>query len=453
MLSEAAEMMEKRELISLNSSSDPNGKSKNIPPSELFTGTKDSVTNSKQSIPSTSVLCKTSSRQDSHYQTVKKEVIDSEDSSNDSLPDPCLDINFSKPVSVSATSSHSLSSPASKIQPLSSSLQRFKQKLSKSPGLPLNKIGSHSAERLTSGVEGQRTRYHSEPSQPIFSLNKIVKKTGAVLKPARFSPLKSTDKTVVSGLKKRKIIKPAVFSPKKETAVSSLDTKKPIIIKPATFSPKKDNTHEVNNSKNMTFIAKLFPNRGKIVDKVQAQQRGVYIKPATFSPDKGVKVVNRVPEIAISRNPTHSPLKSTVSLLSSSPNSTHDTEKFHTTRYTDTSVTSPIVRGDVNRKFKVSSVGDTKIIISKENQQNSRTFKVTEALPPASLEDWKRVGIQGNSGLMDDEQTYRREILFKSGEVMGKIENERRKSLGRIQALRSAEGTSSKLQSAVKNKK
>jgi hypothetical protein len=484
-ITDAAEIMEKKEFISMNSSSNCNGNSENITQSKLLTGARDSVSNSKQAIPSTSGPCQTGSEKDPHYRTFKKEMIDSEDSSNDSLPDPCLNINLSKPASLPATSSGGLSSSALKTQSLSSSLN-FKQRLNKSPDLPLHKTGPLSVERLTSAVEGQRTRFLSEPSQPIFSLIKTVKKTETIVKPAKFSPIKSMDEMVASGSKKTtamkpavyfpeqgitsvssvdrntsNIIKPATFSPKNKTTVSSLDTKSPNIIKPAvfysndqtavstagtkksniikpaTFSPKKDNAQEVDNGTNVAFVTKPCPNSEKIV------VRGVYIKPATFSPNKGAQVVHSVPDIVASsnwKNLVHPAQKSTVSCLPS----TSDILSEKSGTSSDTSLTTSMMGDNVYRKM--SSGGTTKVAICEEKQQDSGTKEATEALSPAGLEGWKCV--TANARQLDDEQTYRREILFKSGEVMGKIENERRKSVGRIQVPKSTEGTSSKPQAS-----
>ena len=166
----------------------------------------------------------------SSYQSAGKSGIDSEESSNDSLPDPCLNLDKAKDTSgKSCVGTGNLHTGNLHNQAWSSPLQRCKQKWKVG-------TGSHSAEVLTKDVEVQRTRYHSEPSDPVFSLNRALKKTGTLIKPAVFSPTKSTDGTVASGLKKALVIKPAAFSPNKNNSSFLVDTKTVSIIKPATFS-------------------------------------------------------------------------------------------------------------------------------------------------------------------------------------------------------------------------
>lgn len=77
---------------------------------------------------------------------------------------------------------------------------------------------------------------------------------------------------------------------------------------------------------------------------------------------------------------------------------------------------------DSNANYKitpVNSVRDKDICVPGTSQLNQ----------PVGLEKWKHVCVEADNGLLDDEQTYRKEILSKSGEVIGKIQDERRKSL------------------------
>ena len=77
---------------------------------------------------------------------------------------------------------------------------------------------------------------------------------------------------------------------------------------------------------------------------------------------------------------------------------------------------------DSNANYKITPVDsdrDKDISVPGTSQLNH----------PAGLEKWKHVCVEADNGLLDDEQTYRKEILSKSGEVIGKIQDERRKSL------------------------
>lgn len=213
-----------------------------------LTNTKEFDTRLKQP-PSTSAVCNSSNLSSLSYQTAKKDAIDSEDSSNDSLPDPCFGEKKSQP-DPSITTKNSkpgfTSSASAHIHNPSS------QAWSSSP-LPLHKrkwkfqTGSHSAEVSLKDIEGQRTRFHSEPSEPIFSLNKALNNKGSLIKPATFSPTKSTDGTVMSGLKKGTLIKPAVFSgsPNRSNNSVSTDTKIPT-------------THVQGNNQHLLYDGKGF---------------------------------------------------------------------------------------------------------------------------------------------------------------------------------------------------
>lgn len=222
-----------------------------------LTNTKEVDTRLKQP-PSTSAVCNSGNPSSLLYQTAKKDVIDSEDSSsNDSLPDPCLGTKKpqsdpsittknSKPGFTSSTSAH-IHNPSS-------------QAWSSSP-LPLHKrkwkipTGSHSAGVSTKDIEGQRTRFHSEPSEPIFSLNKAVNIKGSLIKPATFSPTKSTDGAVMSGLKKGTLIKPAVFSGTPNKSNNSVSTDTNI---PTKHFVQGDNQNLLNDGKGFIGFCHMF---------------------------------------------------------------------------------------------------------------------------------------------------------------------------------------------------
>ncbi|XP_061182295.1 uncharacterized protein LOC133190621 [Saccostrea echinata] len=419
-LVKAAEKVEKEEIISLNNLSDATKKPyKASNWSEL--DTKELDRNLKGSVPSSSGSCTSiDQKKPSSYQTFRKEVVDSEESSNDSLPDPGLDVKNSS--TAGGQYSHSSSSQTQKTPSLPSPLKLYKRKFTRSPGL-VNKPYSHSAERLKSGVESQRTRFNSEPSQPVFSLNKIVSTAGTLIKPATFSPTKSTDGSVASGLKKGTVIKPAVFSPNKASTFSSFDIKKANIIKPATFSPSKS----ILLGSDDGMGSKVATN-----NKITVSINSNILKPAHFSPKNALNLSSNNPKSA----------KDKVSENSRSELATNALK-----------ILSP-VGGVAIANYKVSSVAPTKIIISKEDVQKSPATSLTKPHPPAGLDNWKYVDVQTDAGSLEDEQTYRREILIKSGEVMGKIENERRKSLGGIHTQNTVPGElKNKRRSAVKETK
>lgn len=224
----ALEKVERKEVLSLNDCiRNIGGKNNNV---KQTPDIQESGSGLKLSVATASASGSSDPKISSSYQSAGKSGIDSEESSNDSLPDPCLNLDKAKDTSgKSCVGTGNLHTGNLHNQAWSSPLQRCKQKWKVG-------TGSHSAEVLTNDVEVQRTRYHSEPSDPVFSLNRALKKTGTLIKPAVFSPTKSTDGTVASGLKKTTVIKPATFSPNKNNSSLLLDTKTVSIIKPATFS-------------------------------------------------------------------------------------------------------------------------------------------------------------------------------------------------------------------------
>lgn len=85
--------------------------------------------------------------------------------------------------------------------------------------------------------------------------------------------------------------------------------------------------------------------------------------------------------------------------------------------------------GDTNANYKITPISVSKVLNKDEGADFPSTSKILETNRPAGLENWRYVCVQKDNGLLDDEQIYRNEILSKSGEVMGKIQDERRKSL------------------------
>lgn len=88
-----------------------------------------------------------------------------------------------------------------------------------------------------------------------------------------------------------------------------------------------------------------------------------------------------------------------------------------------------ISSGDTNANYKITPISVSKVLNKDEGADFPSTSKILETNRPAGLENWRYVCVQKDNGLLDDEQIYRNEILSKSGEVMGKIQDERRKSL------------------------
>lgn len=102
----------------------------------------------------------------------------------------------------------------------------------------------------------------------------------------------------------------------------------------------------------------------------------------------------------------------------------------------DSQATSPssntskcISSGDTNANYKITQISASKVLNKDKDADFPSTSKILETNRPAGLENWRYVCVQKDNGLLDDEQIYRNEILSKSGEVMGKIQDERRKSL------------------------
>lgn len=117
-----------------------------------------------------------------------------------------------------------------------------------------------------------------------------------------------------------------------------------------------------------------------------------------------------------------------------SPSST--TNKCSVDLPSDSQATSPssntskcISSGDTNANYKITPISVSKVLNKDEGADFPSTSKILETNRPAGLENWRYVCVQKDNGLLDDEQIYRNEILSKSGEVMGKIQDERRKSL------------------------
>lgn len=106
--------------------------------------------------------------------------------------------------------------------------------------------------------------------------------------------------------------------------------------------------------------------------------------------------------------------------------------------------------GDTNANYKITPTSVSKVLNKDEGPDFPITSKILETNRPAGLENWRYVCVQTDNGLLDDEQIYRNEILSKSGEVMGKIQDERRKSLVGINTQKnnvkeSTPGTSTKI--------
>lgn len=122
-----------------------------------------------------------------------------------------------------------------------------------------------------------------------------------------------------------------------------------------------------------------------------------------------------------------------------------DSQLTSSSSYTSKCISS----GDTNANYKITPISVSKVLNKDGGADFPSTSKILETNRPAGLENWRYVCVQADNGLLNDEQIYRNEILSKSGEVMGKIQDERRKSLVGINTQKntvkeSTPGTSTK---------